>query len=233
MSKEYFNSLVSDNLELLDIATNKNDSFYDDNIKHLISENSIYKYKKYFISKDIINIYIDIIYDITKYSNYISEIVYDSNFISNYYRLINDMIKLKEDILKYIDNIQQYWNSFDIKRYSERVLYNYNEKKYCRACLSLKEDLLKKLDNFKNTQLNLFNLHRFYLIHRPQKESDDNIIENFTKKFIENRQFIELTIIRIKYADGIGNGTPLSFSEKIISDYISEYNICNLFSKKK
>ena len=228
MSKEKCNILSYSN-NLLEKKTSKlGYDFYNNNLRKVMNDDRFDGNKKYIIAKDILNIYVNIIKDILRYKDRILILHQSILMYDDYSKVMIDMIDLNKSLINYINNKKSYLKSFNINRYVFKKISKISHiKKYPDADdqkqVEMFGDLLEDLYEFRSSQLDLFDSDKYYLYHKSLKNSDiiyHDVFENIIDRYIKRLYYIELEIIKIKYANRININNSLYYAKNDIYEYI-------------
>ena len=221
MIEKIYNTIICNNNELLITANEMNINFYNNNIHNLINNNYFNPDTKFNIIIDILNIYIDIKKNIIIYNDYIKRYHYQSiQETFNFSKGIDDINKLKNNIVKYINNIKITIKTFNIRKYinkkQSQLVFKYNNDSK-ESYKSLVTDLYK----FRDSQFKLFENKTIYFY----KKSDINykyIFERLLNIYIQRVRYVEFEILKIKYGYYINIKRSLSQTKETIHTYISD-----------
>ena len=212
---------------LINIAKKLDFNFYSKSMHYVMTNNQFSPETKYRLGIDIVDIHIYTIKIISKFNYYLKRYCHK-------YESEHDFLTKKKNMLYFYNNI---------KGYVGKITHNINtflRDKCNKTSLEISEvkihinsrqveqykifkDLWKHIKNFEKSQVELFNNNKKIRSLEKFKYIDyDNIFEKIANRYIERKRYIELEILKMKYANNINIEYSLSEATENINIYISK-----------
>ena len=221
-----YKNILFKNIKYKDMINNIGHDFYHDNLRKVMNDSRFKPNKRYEIAIDILDTYMSIREDIIRFED---RMLRSNNiFTFDHTEVIKDMMNMNNDLTKYIVDKKSYLESFDIDKYITEDICEVNDiEEYPdtddEEQLKVFKDLLEYIDKFKNYQFELIDSDKYYLHQKYIDEPDiiyNDVLENLIDKHMKRIYYVEVEMMKIKYANRIGIRYPLVYVKEYICNYI-------------